>query len=191
MASTKSIGPRITYAEHGDAFTVIISQSIPRTSFGLLVAWWFAWWLIGAVFLVEWARTEVADERMFFAISLAFWAYFAFRVGKVIAWRKWGREMIRITATTLSVKNAFGSYGRALEVPLASVDRMEVVKRDPAKFLHSLDQSFWIMGGESLVVRSKVKRLRLGKQLSMKEAGALAKVMDGAIRRAHKAAARP
>lgn len=190
MAQPKSIGPRITCAQHEDAFTVIITQSIPRTSFRLLVGWWFTWWFIGAVFLAEWARTEVADERMFYAISLAFWAYFAFRVGKVIAWRKWGREMIRITPTTLSVKNAFGSYGRALEVPLDTVDRMEVVKRDPGKFLHSLDQSFWIMGGESLVVRSRARRLRLGKQLSMKEAGALAQTLDQAIRRSRKATAR-
>ena len=183
MANSKSIGPRITYAEHGDAFTVIITQSIPRTSFLLLVGWWFAWWLIGAVFFVEWARAEVADERMFFAISLAFCAYFAFRVGKVIAWRKWGREMIRITGTTFSVKNAFGSYGRALEVPVASVDRMEVVKRDPAKFLHSLDQSFWIMGGDSLQFTYLRGRFVLGKQLDNKSAAQLAKLIDKGLRK--------
>lgn len=191
MDTPKTIGERISYLQQPDAFTVIISQHIPRTSFLLLVGWWAAWWGIGSVFAWELANAEVPEEQMFFSISLAFWAYFAFRVGKVIAWRKWGQEAIRITETTLSVKNAFGRFGRTTEVPLSSVERMEVVKRDPKKFLHSLDQSFWIMGGESLVVRSSVSRLRLGKQLSMREAGALAQIMDGAIRKAKKANARP
>ena len=182
----RTLGSRISYEQSTDQFTVVITQEIPRMSFLLLVGWWLAWWGIGAVFLWEWAQTEIPDERMFFSISLAFWAYFAFRVGKVIAWRKWGRELIRITPTELSVKNAFGSYGRAVVVPLASVERMEVVKRDPTKFLQTLDQSFWIMGGESLVVRSHVRRLPLGKQLSEREAGALAKAMDGAIRKLNK-----
>ncbi len=182
----RTLGSRISYEQTSDQFTVVITQEIPRMSFLLLIGWWLAWWGIGAVFLWEWAQTEIPDERMFFSISLAFWAYFAFRVGKVIAWRKWGRELIRITPTELSVKNAFGSYGRAVAVPLASVERMEVVKRDPTKFLQTLDQSFWIMGGESLVVRSSVRRLPLGKQLSEREAGALAKAMDGAIRKLNK-----
>ncbi len=182
----RTLGSRISYEQSTDQFTVVITQEIPRMSFLLLVGWWLAWWGIGAVFLWEWAQTEIPDERMFFSISLAFWAYFAFRVGKVIAWRKWGRELVRITPTELSVKNAFGSYGRAVVVPLASVERMEVVKRDPTKFLQTLDQSFWIMGGESLMVRSSVRRLPLGKQLSEREAGALAKAMDGAIRKLNK-----
>jgi hypothetical protein len=187
MASPQQIGNRISIAHHPDAFTVVITQEIPRTSFALLVAWWGAWWAVGVVFAVQWATTEVADERMFFTISLAFWAYFAFRVGKVIAWRKWGRELIRITPSELSVKNAFGAYGRAVSVPLSSVERMEVVKRDPRKFLHSMDQSFWILGGDTLVVRSSVRRLPMGKQLSEREAGALAKSMDEAMRKLRKA----
>lgn len=182
----RTLGSRISFEQSTDQFTVVITQEIPRMSFLLLVGWWLAWWGIGAVFLWEWAQTEIPDERMFFSISLAFWAYFAFRVGKVIAWRKWGRELVRITPTELSVKNAFGSYGRAVVVPLASVERMEVVKRDPTKFLQTMDQSFWIMGGESLMVRSSVRRLPLGKQLSEREAGALAKAMDGAIRKLNK-----
>ena len=187
MPPTKSIGHRITYVHHPEAFTAIITQRIPRGSFALLIGWWLAWWCVGGVFMWEWATTSVPDERMFFAISLAFWAYFAFRVGKVIAWRRWGKEFISITRDEFSVKNAFGTYGRAQAVPLGSVERMEVVQRDPRKFLQSLDQSFWIMGGDSLVVRSSVRRMPLGKQLNEREAGAFARVVDEAIRRMGKA----
>ncbi len=186
MSDTKSIGQRISYAQHTDSFTVVITQEIPQTSFRLLCAWWFAWCGIGGVFIWQWSITQIADERVFYAICIAFWAYFLFRVGKVIAWRKWGKELIRITPHALSLKNAFGSYGRAFEIPLNSIDRMEVVKPDPKKFLQSLDQSFWIMGGDRLFIKSKAKRIPLGKQISEREAGALAKVIDGAIRKMRK-----
>ena len=123
------------------------------------------------------------DERLFLAISLAFWAFFAFRIGKVIAWRIWGTERIRISEDAFVVKNAFGDYGRAQAIPLSQVERVEVVKRDPTKFMHSMDQSFWIIGGDGLMLRAAGKRIPIGKQLSEKESGALAKELDRIIRR--------
>lgn len=183
MSQTKRIGQRISCAQHDSSFTIVIEQSISNSKLRLLMSWWLAWWLVGAAFVWERSKTVVPDERLFLNISLAFWAYFAFRVGKVIAWRIWGTERIRITDDTLSVKNAFGSFGRAHLIPLSEVERIEVVQRDPKKFVHSLDQSFWIMGGEGLMIRYAGKRMPLGKQLSEKESGALAKEMDRVIRR--------
>lgn len=182
MSHTKRIGERISCAHNDSSFTTVIDQSISKAKLRLLVGWWLSWGLVGLALVWERSSTEVPDERMFLTISLAFWAFFAFRIGKVIAWRMWGTERIRISADAFSVKNAFGNYGRAHQIPLSSVERIEVVKRDPAKFLHSMDQSFWIMGGDSLMIRAAGKRIPIGKQLSDKEAGALAKELDRAIR---------
>lgn len=178
----ESIGNRITYAWHPDSLTIIIGQSIPKKQLNLLLAWALCWCLVGGAFVNEWlVRTD--DEKMFFAISLAFWTFFAFRVGKVIWWRFQGQEMIRITAEGMSLKNAFGTFGKARFFLKENIQRMEVVRRDPTQFMQSLDQSFWIVGGDTLQFTYLRSRFVLGKQLSEKDAHALAKLIDQALRK--------
>jgi hypothetical protein len=64
-----------------------------------------------------------------------------------------------------------------------NIKRLEVVRRDKTKFLHTLDQSFWIIGGDALSFQYFRKSIVFGKQLSEREAGALAKVIDKALRK--------
>lgn len=182
-ATPVSIGERITYAWHPDALTVIITQQIPKRQRLMLEAWFGAWLVAGAGFAQAWRMATTADERMFFMICIAFWTYFALRVGKVVLWRRTGREMIRVSADGVSIKNAFGTFGRAQFFLKDNIKRLEVVRRDKTKFLHTLDQSFWIIGGDALTFQYLRKSIVFGKQLPEREAGALAKVIDKALRK--------
>jgi hypothetical protein len=182
-SSPVSIGQRISYAWHPDALTVIITQEIPRRQRLMLEVWFAAWLMAGAGFGQAWRMATTADERMFFMICIAFWTYFAFRVGKVVLWRRMGQEMIRVNAEGVSIKNAFGTFGRAHFFLKDNIKRLEVVRRDKTKFLHTLDQSFWIIGGDALSFQYFRKSIVFGKQLSEREAGALAKVIDKALRK--------
>lgn len=182
-ASPTSIGERISYAWHPDALTVIITQEIPKRQRVMLEAWFGAWLLAGGGFWQAWRMATTADERMFFMVCLAFWTYFAFRVGKVVLWRRTGQEMIRVTADGVSIKNAFGTWGRAQFFLKDNIKRMEVVRRDKTKFLHTLDQSFWVIGGDALSFQYLRKSIVFGKQISEREASALAKVIDKALRK--------
>lgn len=178
----ESIGERITFAWHDDALTVVINQKIPRNQQMALEAWMVAWIAIGVVFC--WSLVHsVGEERMFYSISTAFWTFFAFRVGKVILWRRKGNESIRIQKEGMSVKNAFGTLGKAQTFRLSHIQKMEIRRREPTAFLANLDQSFWIMGGESIHFTHDKKSFVLGKQLSEKDAQALAKLLDKGIRK--------
>lgn len=179
-APIQSIGERITFAWHEDALTVIINQHIPRTQRMMLEGWFLAWLGVGAAVTMEMSNA-IGNDRTFFLIFMAFWAFFAFRVLKVIAWRRTGREMLRITSEGMSVKNAFGDLGRARFFLKENIKKMEVIQRDPAKFMQNLDQSFWIMGGDSLQFTYLRSRFVLGKQLTAKDAAQLAKLIDKAL----------
>ncbi len=176
------IGKRITYAWHEDALTVVIDQKIPKSQQLALEGWMTAWLLVGATFF--WSLTHSdGDERMFYSISLAFWTFFAFRVSKVILWRRKGNESIRIHAGSMSVKNAFGTTGRAQLFQTGNLQKMEVIRRESTSFLANLDQSFWIMGGDTIQFTHQNKSFVLGKQLNEKDAHALAKLLDKALRK--------
>ena len=178
----QTIGERITFAWHDDALTVVIDQKIPRSQQMALEAWMIAWIAVGVIFF--WSLMHATgEERMFYSISSAFWTFFAFRVGKVILWRRKGSETIRIHTEGMSVKNAFGTLGKAQIFRLSHIQKMEIRRREPTAFLANLDQSFWIMGGESIHFTHDKKSFVLGKQLSEKDAQALAKLLDKGIRK--------
>lgn len=181
-AIEKKIGHRITFLWHEDALTVIIGQQIPNAQRMMLNAWFAAWLLIGAAFGYSYSIAE-GDEQNFLLMCLAFWSFFAFRVVKVLAWRKMGREMIRIDAEGMSIKNAFGKYGKAKFFLKDNIKRMEVIKRDPTKFMQNMDQSFWIMGGDSIQFNYMRSKFVVGKQLNEKDARALAHLFDKALRK--------
>ena len=181
-STVQSIGDRITYAWHEDALTVIIDQAIPRSQRLMLEGWFLAWLGVGGATATEMAGTTGSD-RTFFLVFMAFWVFFAFRVLKVILWRRIGREMVRITAEGMSVKNAFNDLGRARFFIKDNIKKMEVVQRDPTKFMQNLDQSFWIMGGDSLQFTYLRGRFVLGKQLDNKSAAQLAKLIDSGLRK--------
>lgn len=179
----KWIGDRISYVWHPDALTVIIDASIPAGQMRMLTFWLVAWYAVGAAFAYSARVASTEDERMFIMISLAFWLYFAFRVTKVWMWRRIGREMLRVTADGVSVKDAFGSFGRARFYLLGNIKKLEVVRRDPTKFLHTLDMSFWTIGGNMLSFKHLRSTVSFGKQLSEQDALKLARVLDQAFRK--------
>ena len=91
--------------------------------------------------------------------------------------------MIRIDAEGMSIKNAFGKYGKAKFFLKDNIKRMEVIKRDPTKFMQNMDQSFWIMGGDSIQFNYMRSKFVVGKQLNERDSKALAHLFDKALRK--------
>ena len=128
----------------------------------MLEVWFIAWCGVGAATGLELAGASGGD-RTFLIIFLSFWAFFFFRVLKVVLWRRIGREMIRVTAEGMSVKNGFKDFGKARFFIKENIKKMEVIRRDPTHFIQNLDQSFWIMGGDSIQFTYMRGRFVLGK----------------------------
>ena len=83
----------------------------------------------------------------------------------------------------MSVKNAFGTLGKAQLFQIRNLHKMEVIRREATSFLANLDQSFWIMGGDAIQFTHQNKSFVLGKQLNEKDAHALAKLLDKGFRK--------
>ena len=109
--SLKTIGKRISIAEHGDATTIVIAQTIPPSQQIALEAWFGGWLGLGGL-IGYGAFASAGDERNMLVICLAFWTYFFVRILKVILWRRIGSEVIRISAKQILIKNAFKKKGK-------------------------------------------------------------------------------
>ena len=123
-----------------------------------------------------------SDEKIFFAVTIAFWAFFFFRMTKVFYWRRAGRELLRIREDNLTIKNAFGNYGKARLFQIENIQKFGTIPYDFKKYGQFLDRSFWEMGGETIGFEHFGKAIRFGKQLSDQESKQLAKILQKAFK---------
>ncbi|MBL4703148.1 MAG: hypothetical protein JKY54_01420, partial [Flavobacteriales bacterium] len=114
MKKEKYISDRISYLDHGNYSTVIISTKIDRLRESLLLFWILCWTACGVMLIYELITGDYEEEmRITLLIFVAFWVYFEYRIGKVFLWRKWGMEFISLDEEELTYKRAIGRYGKA------------------------------------------------------------------------------
>lgn len=180
---SQTIGDRISFTRSSDELTIIITQQIPRRKETIFLLWLVALGVAGVAFVFYWLNNPAgSSDRIFFMICTAFIAFFLVRYGKVFLWRKIGREMIRIKGEEMSLKNAFGTYGRAQFFNTNNIHKFGVIPYDFTKFGQFMDRAFWEMGGEMLGFEHGGRKYRFGKQLDEREAERLARVIDKGLR---------
>lgn len=174
----RNIGKRVYFRKSGDDLHIEINQKVERYKESLLMAWLAAWIFCGIYFIYELNTTDDSGLRTFLYISLAFWAFFFFRIGKVFLWRIIGKEIITVSNGYLKIKNAFGKFGREEKFKASAIKNFGLTKYDPKSFFQFMDQSFWIIGGDKIGFEYSSKKIRLGKQLEDNDAIALTRMLD-------------
>ncbi len=178
------IGDRITFEQSDDQLRVDIRQGIPPTQMSLLTLWLLLWFSLEAVVLYFWTQEpSQGNAALGYAIYSAFWAFFAFRIGKVWLWRKRGVEVITVDRRGISVANAFGQRGLPDFIAHGAYSPIRRIEENPQQILRTFEQAFWSMGGETLQFSSGKRTMVLGKQLSDRDADTLLKLLQAAARR--------
>ncbi|MFM7618296.1 MAG: hypothetical protein ACKO5Y_00495, partial [Bacteroidota bacterium] len=103
------IGKRIRIERSKEELKISIGQQIERWQEALLYAWILAWTFCGGVFIFYAFTSQVPSERMFFGVSAGLWAYFFYRIVKVLLWRKMGREILTFSKGKMQLQMAFGN----------------------------------------------------------------------------------
>lgn len=182
QSEPKFIGKRIKVTRSKEAITVEISQSIERWQETLLFGWLLAWAFCGSIFLYYAFASSVQSEQIFFIIASSLWLFFFVRIFKVLLWRRMGKEILRLERGQMTLQNAIGKSGKREVFRYANMFKLGIIKRDTTSFLAFLDDSFWIIGGERVGFSHSGNKVRIGKQLQIKDAELLIRVMESAMR---------
>ena len=178
------IGDRITFEHSEDALRVDIRQQIPPAQMSLLSIWLVAWCALEAAVVYFWTQEpNEGNAWLGYAIYSAFWAFFAFRIGKVWLWRMRGREVLVIDRKGLSIAMAFGERGLPDFFAHGAYSLPKRIEDNPQQILRTFEKAFWSMGGETLQFSSGKRTMVLGKQLRDRDADTLLKMVQSAIRR--------
>lgn len=182
QSAPKFIGKRISVLRSKEDIVITITQQIERWQEALLITWLMAWTFCGVVFIKYAIETTVFSDRVFFIIASSLWLYFFVKIVKVFLWRKGGREIIRISKGKLEITNAYWRRGLPETFFLRNIFKLGLIKRDPGNFLAFLDDSFWVIGGERVGFSHSGNKIRVGKQLSVKDAELLIRVIESGVR---------
>ncbi len=177
----KFIGKRISVSRSKGEIEIIITQQIERWQEALLIAWIMAWLFCGVVILANTFTTGGSMQIMLIVVS-SLWLFFFVRTMKAYLWRKIGREIITMKSGKMNLKNAFGKFGKTEDFNYQHIFKLGLVKRDPGNFFAFLDDSFWVIGGERIGFNYSNSKIRIGKQLSIKDAELLVRVLESGMR---------
>lgn len=187
--SEGTIGRRVTFRwnQRGtpdEQLRVDITQRVTRIQLTLLVTWLVLWFSLEAVVLYFWTQEPAqGNANLGYAIYSAFWAFFAFRIGKVLLWRIRGREVVVVDRRGISVAAAFGDRGLPDFFAHGAYRGIQRIEENPTQILRTFEQAFWSMGGETLKFEAGRRTMVFGKQLDDRDADALLRLLRTAADR--------
>jgi hypothetical protein len=166
----KIIGERISILKKEKLISVVILPTTDRTKLRLLFLWLFAWTVCGIIVLANYFTIHDQNTKLFIIIYLSFWLYFEFNIVRAFIWKKFGREKLWIQDGILHYQREINKKGKVQEFNLDLVHALQIIELKPSRFSDIVNQSFWIKGGERIEFNVQAKTIRLGMQLSDKEA---------------------
>lgn len=156
---------KITINQKSNEVEIIISGKIEKEKFTTLVIWFVLWTLAGIAVISQLPTFTEESTRNFVWVWLAFWAYFFYRSGKAVLWRKQGAEIITINQESFSLYNDVPLGARGWKVNTSQIRNFQNLKADQNNFVATYFESFWVVGGETVGFYADSKLYSLGKQL--------------------------
>jgi len=173
MNRIKYLSSRISYQQKENGFSIVITGKTERWKEAALMAWVLAWTASGIYFIYQLSQDLPRETKMGIFIFLFFWLYFEVRVGRALMWRLWGFEQIRFTPGQMSVKRNIKGYGKRVDYFLQNIAEFNKVEVAPHSLMASMENSFWVVGGERIYFEHLGKKVGLGMQLSEVETNQL------------------
>lgn len=166
----KWLSERISFDEDKLKATFVIYPEKSVLIKSLIGAWFAMWMVIGAIILWSLATFKISEqEEIILWIFIAFWSYYAYRVGRSFFWLSWGKELIKINETAFVYKKSIWSYGKATPYYLENIKKIKVFQPKEKSLQSVWEASPWIRGGEKIEFEYLGKTIRFGRKLEDKE----------------------
>lgn len=175
------IGKRISVYREEDVASFVIMPTDNKWKLYLLFGWLFLWTVSGVIVAANYF-TMNTNMKLVIIMWMAFWAYFEFTIGKAFLFRKFGKEKIWVKGGRLFYWRDIAGRGKKMEFEKELVKDMAVIEKDKKDFFASMNESFWVIGGESISFEYGAKTYRIGIQLSADDARELVRQVKHALK---------
>lgn len=164
--SLHQVDDKISIKKTKEKLLIIIHGKISSQKFTTLLIWFTLWFASGIAVLTQLSTITDESTRTFVWVWLAFWAYFLYRIGLALLWRKFGKEEITVTKELISFYNNVPLGGRGWNIKTEDARNFRNLNDGKSKFVSQYFDSFWVVGGESIGFYANQRLYAFGKQLS-------------------------
>jgi len=171
----KVIGERISILKKEDLLSIVILPSKNRRKLAMMFLWLMAWTVCGIIVFVNYFKMQDQNAKVFILVYLSFWAYFEFNILRSFIWKRSGKEKLWIQHGMLHYQREVNNRGKVQEFNLDLINDFKLLELSSTSFLDTINQSFWVKGGERLEFQAQSKTVRLGMQITDEEARILLK----------------
>ncbi len=175
------ISNRISIYKTDKVLSIVILPTDNKKKLGLLFLWLMAWTVCGLIVMVNYFKLHDQNSKLFTIIYLSFWAYFEFSIMRVFIWKKFGREKIWIQDGEINYLREINNKGKTKTFNLDLVSKLQLVELSRSSFADTINQSFWVKGGERLEFFSQSQTIRVGMQITDEEARQIMKEVNSRI----------
>ena len=166
----KIISNRVSMVDKDDVLSIVILPTTDKRKLNWLLLWLIAWSICGIIVLVNFFTLKNRDAQIFVLVYLSFWLYFEYKIMNAYKWKKNGKEKIWLKKGKLFYQKEIKGKGKTEEFDLNLINDIEIIELSAASFSDSINQSFWIKGGERIQFQFQAKTVKMGMQLSDTEA---------------------
>lgn len=174
----KVISERISILKKEKVLSIVILPGVDKKRLAIMFFWLAAWTVCGTIVLVNYFKESNPDLKLFMLVYLSFWVYFEFSIIRAFIWKRSGKEKLWIREGILHYQRELNGRGKIEEYNLDLIDKLQILELKNTRLADTLNQSFWVKGGERLEFTSQSKKVRLGMQISDEEARIIQKEVN-------------
>ena len=177
----KVIGERISILKKENLFSLVILPAADKKKLAILFLWLMAWTVCGIIVFANYFKMTDKDAKLFILVYMSFWAYFEFNIVRTFIWKRSGKEKLWIQDGILHYQREVNKRGKIKEYNLDLINDFKIVELSDTSFLDTVNQSFWVKGGERLEFQAQYKTVRFGMQITEEEAKTIFKEVSNFI----------
>jgi hypothetical protein len=177
----KVIGKRISILKKENLLSIVILPTTDKKKLTLLFLWILAWTTCGIIVFINYFKLLDENIKLFTIGYLSFWFYFEYTIVKAFIWKKFGKEKLWIQDGLINYQKEINKKGKIQTFNIGLIENLSLVEINPTSFMDTINQSFWVKGGERIEFKSQAKTIRLGMQITDEEALLLIKEINSAL----------
>lgn len=175
------IGKRISIQRKENELSIVILSFKDKLKNKMLLIWAALWSLSGIVIASQYFTITDHDTKTAIIVWLGFWAYFEYKIVVAYKWRTSGSEKLRISKEMLFYKRSLGKGGKIKEYKIDLIKQLKIIETKENSFFENLNDSYWMMGNETISFDYNGADIKLGIQLDAADAKALLKLIKNKL----------
>ena len=160
-----------------DRKTLEIPSIADATKLKILMVWFILWTISGMIVFTQFFVPTSRDVKVWYAVWMAFWAYFEYKASVLLSYRRKGKEILQFSESGFTFRRDINGRGIDKVYERADIKNIRTVDFKDKKVIARVQPLYWNMGYETVLFDYKGKEEALGLQLTEEEAQQLVKIM--------------